>query len=107
MLCTLFISSTPVQAENLGNQNFECFDSCPTARFTVVNNGVDAGIPVHFTNESSGATSYLWDFGDGNTSTAVNPVHTYNAAGTYTVKLYASIDGCTVEWIGTEDVIQG
>ncbi len=32
-------------------------------------------------------TSYLWDFGDGNTSTAANPSHTYAAAGGYTVTL--------------------
>ncbi len=31
--------------------------------------------------------TYLWDFGDGNTSTAKNPVHAYSLAGTYTVKL--------------------
>lgn len=30
---------------------------------------------------------YLWDFGDANTSTQANPVHTYSATGTYTVKL--------------------
>ena len=31
--------------------------------------------------------SYSWDFGDGNTATGVNPVHTYNQNGTYTVNL--------------------
>jgi PKD repeat protein len=31
--------------------------------------------------------TYLWDFGDGNTSTAKNPKHAYALAGTYTVKL--------------------
>jgi len=39
---------------------------------------------------SSSPTSWLWDFGDGNTSTAQNPTHTYAAAGTYTVCLTAS-----------------
>ena len=32
-------------------------------------------------------TAWLWDFGDGATSTQKDPVHTYTAAGTYTVKL--------------------
>ena len=45
---------------------------------------------VNFTNSSSGATSYSWTFGDGGTSTATNPSHTYNAAGTYTVELTAT-----------------
>jgi PKD repeat protein len=35
------------------------------------------GATVNFTNTSSLATSYLWDFGDGSTSTQVNPSHTY------------------------------
>ncbi|OCQ22217.1 collagenase [Pseudoalteromonas luteoviolacea] len=38
--------------------------------------------------DSNGSiTSYLWDFGDGNTSTDANPIHTYQQANTYTVKL--------------------
>ncbi|MGC4102669.1 PKD domain-containing protein [Ferruginibacter sp.] len=42
-----------------------------------------------------GIASYLWDFGDGGTSTAANPSHTYGVQGTYTVKLYITTnDGC-------------
>lgn len=44
---------------------------------------------VQFSNESTSGLSYLWDFGDGNTSTAENPSHTYTAAGDYTVTLIA------------------
>lgn len=41
-------------------------------------------------------TSYLWDFGDGTTSTSANPSHTYSVQGTYTVKLYITTSsGCT------------
>jgi len=40
-------------------------------------------------NLSSNATNYLWDFGDGATSTETNPSHTYSAPGTYTVTLTA------------------
>jgi len=36
---------------------------------------------------SKNITSWLWNFGDGSTSTAQNPSHTYMAAGTYTVSL--------------------
>jgi Zn-dependent metalloprotease/PKD repeat protein len=52
------------------------------------------GLTTTFTNSSVGATSYLWDFGDGNTSTASNPVHTYNFDGIYTVMLYAYSGNC-------------
>lgn len=47
------------------------------------------GAPITFTNNSTNATSYLWNFGDASTSTATNPSHTYAAAGTYTVTLVA------------------
>ena len=45
---------------------------------------------VHFNNQSKNANSYLWDFGDGSTSTLTNPVHAYSKAGTYYVTLQAT-----------------
>jgi len=42
-----------------------------------------------FTNTSTNATSYYWDFGDGNNSTLTNPVHVYAMADTFTVTLIA------------------
>lgn len=45
---------------------------------------------ISFNNQSLYATSYLWDFGDGNTDTIENPVHTYQNIGNYIVTLYAS-----------------
>ncbi|MCB0735988.1 MAG: PKD domain-containing protein [Bacteroidetes bacterium] len=48
-----------------------------------------------FTNSSTNATSYVWHFGDGNTSTNTNPKHLYSAAGSYTAKLIATnAEGC-------------
>ncbi|MBN1414759.1 MAG: T9SS type A sorting domain-containing protein [Bacteroidales bacterium] len=42
-----------------------------------------------FTNQTILGKTYLWDFGDGQTSTQVNPSHTYNQAGVYDVCLIA------------------
>jgi PKD repeat protein len=60
---------------------------------------VTSGCPplmVNFTNNSTGAVNYLWDFGDGTTSTDQHPSHFYTNAGVYTLKLIVtSILGCT------------
>lgn len=45
---------------------------------------------VTFSNNSTNADSYLWDFGDGNTSSVISPTHLYNSIGQYTVTLTAS-----------------
>jgi len=58
----------------------------PNAGFSMALNGLTAT----FTNTTTGATAYSWDFGDGLTSTEANPVHTYAVGGAYTVKLTAS-----------------
>jgi PKD repeat protein len=56
------------------------------------------GYTVTFTNETTGAVSYKWDFGDGETSTEESPVHTYPGKGKYVPTLYATTsDGITTE----------
>lgn len=55
------------------------------------------GDPVTFNNNTLGGNlAYLWDFGDGNTSTEQDPVHTYGLSGQYTVTLSAidTMGGC-------------
>jgi PKD repeat protein/photosystem II stability/assembly factor-like uncharacterized protein len=59
----------------------------PAPNFTVSNVGACGG-KVQFTDLSlNGPTSWLWDFGDGQTSTLQNPLHNYASSGTYTIKL--------------------
>lgn len=105
LLCLTLVGQPVLKAETCVDISLEMPNNCPTASFSIINNGVTAGIPVSFANQSTGASSYVWDFGDGSTSIAVNPSHVYSAAGTYTVKLRAMIDGCTVEFIGSQDVV--
>ncbi len=51
--------------------------------------------PVVFTNNSANGNSFYWDFDDGNTSTDVNPSHTYANPGNYDVTLIVSdTNGC-------------
>ncbi len=56
----------------------------PTASFNYVTNNLE----VDFTDMSSGAISWSWDFGDGNTSAIQNANHTYMSNGTFNVQLY-------------------
>jgi Zn-dependent metalloprotease len=56
-------------------------------------NYCDAPATVSFTNFSINTTSWLWNFGDGTTSTDGNPTHTYNNAGVYTITLTSTGSG--------------
>jgi PKD repeat protein len=51
------------------------------------------GYTVTFTNQTAGATSYKWDFGDGGNSTDKSPVHTYPGKGKYVPTLYVTTAG--------------
>ena len=64
-----------------------------SASFTATPTSGTAPLSVAFTDTSSFATSWSWDFGDGTSSTAQNPTHLYNTAGSYTVTLTASNSG--------------
>lgn len=57
-----------------------------------------SGADVLFTDLSTNATSWAWDFGDGGTSTQQNPSHTYACPGGYYVTLtVTNSDGCSAE----------
>lgn len=62
----------------------------PTAGFTYDPAEVTQYDEVTFTNSSTDAISYLWNFGDGETSTEMSPVHMFTAAGSVTVTLTAT-----------------
>lgn len=71
-------------------QQIEVFNP-PTASFTVDLDGAS----VLISNNSTNTTDYLWDFGDGTTSTEENPNHTYTSGGTYTIMLTSENDCAT------------
>lgn len=59
----------------------------PELKATFTQTVDQANAQVSFINLSTSAVSYEWDFGDGTTSTLINPVKTYDLGGTYTVAL--------------------
>ena len=94
----------------LVNQYASCTDSVtktvtvndkPVVNFIVDDStSCQAPFAVQFTDLTAGATSWQWDFGDGNSSSLQNPSHQYNNTGSYSVSLTATTSaGCTNTFI--------
>lgn len=75
-LCTTYDSVT-IYVVDIPDTKFDfTYDSC--ARI------------IAFSNKTVGTDSIVWDFGDGDTSLADNPIHKYDSAGTFTITLIAN-----------------
>lgn len=87
-LCSSDPVSTTISAADIVPVPKAAFDATPGIPLS-------ASVPltVSFTNLSNNADSYLWDFGDGSTSTLTNPQHQYTTKGSFTVKLTATNKG--------------
>jgi len=59
----------------------------PTAGFTTATDGLVATFTSTSTDPDGDELTHRWEFGDGKTSSSTNPSHTYEEAGTYTVRL--------------------
>lgn len=70
-------------------------DVLANASFTATPTSGTPPLSVTFTNNSTGAVGYVWNLGDGTTSTLPDPANIYNNTGSYVVTLYASnANGC-------------
>ena len=87
-LCSSDPVSTTINATDIVPVPVAAFDATPAIPGTGA-----VPLTVSFKNQSTNADSYLWDFGDGSTSTVVNPQHTYTSKGSFTVKLTATNKG--------------
>jgi len=105
---TTFFAATAYElgGDESGFSNVETYNGSganqpPTANFTANPTSGDAPLNVDFDGSASSdpdgtIASYDWDFGDGASSTAVSPSHTYGSAGDYTVTLTVTDnDGAT------------
>lgn len=111
--CAL-VSGVPTTAAGPMNQmaiNFTGWATAPIIGVQMVTSTIDLQLDVYasatasftssssantvtFNNTSTGATSYFWDFGDGNSSNQASPSHTYNNIGNYNVCLIADNGNC-------------
>ncbi len=74
--------------DELPEENSIADETPPTAFFTFTSGvAIETFTQVAFANQSNNATNYNWDFGDGNTSTEIDPKNTYPGEGSYTVTL--------------------
>jgi len=78
-----------------------CFCSV-TGGFTFTANGDT----LEFTNTTTGASSYTWNFGDSNTSTDFSPTHVYDTSGTYNISLVVQ-DGICIDTVYATITIVG
>ncbi len=68
----------------------------PVASFSVSPDPAQENTPTKFTNVSSGAKTYEWNFGDDDTSSAITPTHLYQKTGSFNACLVAISEfGCT------------
>ncbi|MEI8046799.1 MAG: PKD domain-containing protein [Bacteroidota bacterium] len=70
-------------------------ETSPVSAFSFTVNSTKAPVTVSFINTSQNADTYLWNFGDGTSSSDKQPVHTYIAQGQYTIALEAKSGGKT------------
>ncbi len=75
--------ATNNQSSDTSSFTIKVLSPFPVAEFNFQNNNRT----VSFNNQSSYASFYIWDFGDGHSSTLENPVHTYEENGTYMIRL--------------------
>lgn len=77
----------------------------PVADFEGAKSGCQP-VTVQFENTSEFGVQYLWDFGDGGTSGAQNPVHTYFNPGIYTVSLTVTGPGGNMDTMVKEEFVE-
>jgi PKD repeat protein len=93
-------------SDTLINSNMITVNPLPNAVFTVSDTLIFLpGAPATFINSSQNANSYIWNFGDGQTSTVAQPTHTYTNTGTYTVTLIAHSNSCGNDTLIFTDLI--
>lgn len=94
---TLIVNNSQGCNNSLTRNQFICIEPEPIPNFTVDNQLLcDTPYTFQFTDlsVSSNTLSYLWNFGDGRTSTKQNPIHNYTSEGVFNVRLSITDTTC-------------
>jgi len=85
----LFVTTSNGCKDSLIKSSYITIYNSPSASFSSFGKCINS--VTSFTNSSTGSiTSWNWNFGDGNSSTAQNPTHVYSSSGSYSVSLIVS-----------------
>ncbi len=94
---TLFAKNSAGESAQVTKQLIITVHDKPSAQFNVKPNQIQfPGGKLYTDNRSFGATSYLWNFGDGTSSTEFEPIHEYVKEGNFDIELIAyNPEGCS------------
>ena len=79
--------------------------AAPQSQFSADPDQGCAPLEVAFLNQSVNADQFLWDFGDGNSSTEENPTHTFPQSGSYSISLTATNSGTGQSDVATYSLV--
>ena len=109
MIKTTALNPSPsgCDAQEAISMNFEVYDP-PTAAFTVLSQSCP-NTAITFTDASNGngkmITKWMWDFGNGQTSSIQNPIHSYTTSGTFKVKLTVEGETGCASLVAQQDIL--
>lgn len=86
---SLIVTDESGQSAGITSQDYITIDPAPIAAFEVASINE---LTISLNNTSEYASSYIWEFGDGNQSFLTAPTHSYETAGSYTLSLIALND---------------
>ena len=90
--------------QDISEQLFEVYPS-PNAEFSVEETDGCAPLAIQFTNSSTNANEFSWDFGNGEYSTGLEPLAVYDAAGSYTIQMAVIGEGGCTDTLTLTDLI--
>ena len=93
--CAQFYTQTLANNQGTTTSGVADFNVCGNTICTASYSASINALDVNFTDQSTNATSYSWDFDDGNTSSSQNPFHTFSTSGTYNVCLTITTGSCS------------
>lgn len=103
---TLFNQFSTTCKDTAGPEMLRIFSGPSVDFYTEDTANCTAPYTVQFKNNSTGANSFRWDFGDGTTSTAKEPAHIYTRPGRYSVALTAyNVSGCKEDLVRNDYIL--